>query len=1243
MLLPAPFRRFALVAAALLAAPGLLALNPAEKPADYNARHWDTEDGLPHNSVKQLFQTRDGYLWIGTNYGLARFDGLTFTVFNKNNTPEIRSAQVTSMAETADGSLWIGTASGLLRYQAGRFTRYDRTSGLRGETVNALCVAPDGSLWIGSREGILRWVDGRFLRDVDTTGLDLIGMRHITTARDGAMWIAHGTGAIRVHEGKLTAFGPAQGLPSQQVLFVNADASGRTMAVTQNGLYLLHGDRFAPAAENTSLSSLRGNRTLVDRAGNLWIGSTGGLDRYHDGRAVPYTDRTGRKFGVVDALLEDREGCLWVGSSDGLYRLTDRRAYSLSQADGIAGSMVNTVAPGRDGSLWVSTWNGGVTNLLNGKSTQLTRGAPLSHDTISAIYESPDGAVWFGTRGSSIDRLQDGKVATYVYQSGIATARPVTAFLMDDDGTLLLAIASRGLLQLKDGQIGIVPGAESLATARTTVWKIHRTAEGRLLLATLGGVYERRADRAWVPVLFPTLGGPLAVRDILEVNGTLWLATDGHGLVRWQGSDVRCYREDQGMLDDTLFNVLDDGIGSLWVSSARGIARVRKAELAGLDRGAGGLLNLMTLGRSDGLLSASASGSGTPSATRLTDGRLLFATDQGVAVVDPRLLQVNVQPPTVVLERLLADDQAVPLDGSRSLGADTSRLEFRFTALSLAAPQRLRFRYQLVGSDPGWVDAGKDRRATYTHLSPGRYTFRVMACNNDGVWSETGSSLAFTILPRFYQTIWFRVAAVLALVGLAALFLWLRDRQMHRRQAALGRMNAELDLRVQQRTAELANSLALLKEAQATAASEQTRFKFIFESVPVGISLFSQRLDGTRMRLINDAHLQICGLTRAQADEPGIFQRISHPEDHARQETLNARLESGEINEFSMEKRYVRPDGRTVWVVFSRLKLRQPDSNIEYLTTVVDITASKQAERELAETNRHLVEVSRTAGMAEVATGVLHNVGNVLNSLNVSSTLIATGLRASKADSLARLSGLLQAHADNLAGFLTQDPKGRRVPELIASLAGHSLAERDRLLAETASLQQNVDHIRDIVTMQQTYATAASMAEPLDASRLMEDALRIKTGKLAFDAVRVERAFQATGPVLAEKSKVLQILINLIGNARHACVEADVLSKVITLAVEPAGDRVRLSVRDNGIGIAPENLTRIFAHGFTTKATGHGFGLHSAANAAKEMKGSLTAASAGRGQGATFILELPLARPAATPVPVAELESASRH
>lgn len=291
-----------------------------------------------------------------------------------------------------------------------------------------------------------------------------------------------------------------------------------------------------------------------------------------------------------------------------------------------------------------------------------------------------------------------------------------------------------------------------------------------------------------------------------------------------------------------------------------------------------------------------------------------------------------------------------------------------------------------------------------------------------------------------------------------------------------------------------------------------------------------------------------------------------------------------------------------------------------------DVTEAKRTEEALERTRKELVDASRLAGMAEVATGVLHNVGNVLNSLNVSSTILAAGLRQSKAESLGRLSALLQEHSADLGTFLTQDPKGRRIPEFIASLAAHALDERSRLLAEVESLQKNVDHIREIVVMQQAYATMVGVVEPLDATALVEDALRMNAGALVRHDVRVERDFHPVPLLLAERGKVLQILVNLIRNAKYAADDGGSPDKVITLRLAPgAPGRVLLSVQDNGIGIPSENLTRIFAHGFTTRKTGHGFGLHSSANAAKEMKGTLSVHSDGPGLGATFTLDLPAA------------------
>ena len=328
-------------------------------------------------------------------------------------------------------------------------------------------------------------------------------------------------------------------------------------------------------------------------------------------------------------------------------------------------------------------------------------------------------------------------------------------------------------------------------------------------------------------------------------------------------------------------------------------------------------------------------------------------------------------------------------------------------------------------------------------------------------------------------------------------------------------------------------------------------------------------------------------------------------------------------------EREVWPDGRITWVVGNKLPLRNREGEIMgTFGQSKDVTESKRLESALEKAQGDLVEASRQAGMAEVATGVLHNVGNVLNSLNVSASLIAAGLRQSQAGLLGKLATLFHEHRDDLGAFLTSDPRGRRVPELVASLA-HSLADdHARLIKEITSLQENVDHIKDIVTMQQSYTTMVGILEPLLSDSLMSDAIRMNSASLSRHDVRVVRDFHPAPPVLAERGKVLQILINFIRNAKYACDDApQAAGKIVTfgIALAPDGRHVRLSVTDNGVGISPENLARIFNHGFTTKATGHGFGLHSSANAAKEMKGALTVHSPGPGQGATFTLELPVA------------------
>jgi len=326
------------------------------------------------------------------------------------------------------------------------------------------------------------------------------------------------------------------------------------------------------------------------------------------------------------------------------------------------------------------------------------------------------------------------------------------------------------------------------------------------------------------------------------------------------------------------------------------------------------------------------------------------------------------------------------------------------------------------------------------------------------------------------------------------------------------------------------------------------------------------------------------------------------------------------------------PDGRVTWVLTSKLPFRNVEGKIAgTFGTSKDITPIKEAEEKLDQVHKKLMQASRQAGMAEVATSVLHNVGNVLNSVNVSSSLITEKVRNSKVANVAKIASLLQANEKDFAGFFNNDPKGQQLPGYLTMLATHLAQEQEEILGEVKSLADHIIHIKEIVAMQQDYAKSAGIRESLEVSDLVEDALRMNTGAMARHQVTVLRDFAKVPPILTEKHKVLQILVNLIRNAKYACDDSGRDGKLISLRIRNGDGRVKISVADNGIGIPSENLTRIFNHGFTTRKDGHGFGLHSGALAAKELGGELRAASEGPGCGATFTLELPAVQPDSKP------------
>ncbi len=425
-----------------------------------------------------------------------------------------------------------------------------------------------------------------------------------------------------------------------------------------------------------------------------------------------------------------------------------------------------------------------------------------------------------------------------------------------------------------------------------------------------------------------------------------------------------------------------------------------------------------------------------------------------------------------------------------------------------------------------------------------------------------------------------------------------------------------------------------LKQAQAEVARVEARFRFIFDAAPVGLAWMEPGDVATRVT--NRQYGQITGVPNEQSHQLERYRHATHPDDRKRQDELHAQLIAGEIDKYVLEKRYLQPDGSTRWAMITVRYMRGSGlSDVQEISALVDITERKQAEAELERLHKQLVDTSRQAGMAEVATSVLHNIGNVLNSVNVSTTLLLQHANHSRIASLGKLSDLLAGHAgDALIDFFTHDPRARKIPDYVSALHEALSGENRHLIAEVTALKTHIEHISEVVRMQQDYATVAGMMEPILVTDVIEDALRINENAYGRHGIVVVREFAVNPTISTDRHRVLDILVNLLQNAKNACVDAARTEKSVRIAVTADATNVCVTVMDNGVGIAPENLTRIFAHGFTTRPKGHGFGLHSSAVSAKAIGGSLAATSAGLGTGATLTLQLPLVTPAsAAPAP----------
>jgi transcriptional regulator with PAS, ATPase and Fis domain/ligand-binding sensor domain-containing protein len=830
---------------------------PAEeskKPAtNYVHDVWTTKEGLPQNSITAITQTRDGYLWLGTFGGLARFDGVRFTVFGLGTSQDLKSNRVLCLREDREGNLWIGTdGGGLTRFSRGTFTTYTTQAGLPSNTVFSVYEDQAGILWVGTTEGLTRWK----ARDVTTyTTKDGLPGHHISSIledRSGNLWVGTDEGVARLRGSAVVAYARRDGLLHPFTWFIQQDRAGTIWAGTEGGLARFTDGRFITYAAGDRSSSGRVLSLLEDRAGTFWIASATGLYRLADGILIEHTLNDGASLNRVRSLHEDREGNLWIGTdSSGLHRLKKAALITHSREDGLPADSVVPIVEDHDGSLWIGGVCAGLIRFQAETST-VTQITGPSVGCVWSLHLDRKGTLWIGDQTHGVTQFKNGKFTTYTTKQGLSPGA-VFSIYEDREGSIWIGTAG-GLSRFKDDAFTVYGAADGLLAAE--IQFITQDRQGALWIGTKGGLSRFKAGTFTNYTTKDGLSHNF-VRAIHEdADGILWIGTYGGGLNRYTDGKFTHYTTQEGLFDNIVSRILEDDHGNFWMSGNQGIFRAGRSDLNDFAEGKIRRITSIGYGVSDGMTTSECNGGGQPAGWKTRGGKLWFPTIKGVVAVDPNA--VNPLPPLVAVEEVWMDQQSVKPWQPAQRPPGRGDLEIHYTGLSLLAPEKVRFKYQLEGYDQSWVDAGARRVAYYTNIPPGNYRFRVRAMNNDGVWNEAGAAFEFSLAPHFYQTIWFY-----GLVGVAVVFVGTAGHRYRLRR--LVRRTQELETKVAERTTELVEEKNKLAQAKGQLEEANEDMLSVLNELRLGVAMTDE---AGRISFLNEAAERL--LEKTEDDVLGI-------------------------------------------------------------------------------------------------------------------------------------------------------------------------------------------------------------------------------------------------------------------------------------------------------------------------------------------------------------------------------------
>jgi len=759
-------------------------------------RSWETQAGLPQNTVNAIVQDRSGYLWLGTHDGLARFDGMRFKIFGFE--AGLPSLDIASLLVDRKGSLWIGTyGSGLCQMQDGRIKIMPSPDGQPGsDTITCLQEDAQGRLWAGTGGGLHLYQDGKLIKDSALMPLQHAPVRCLLRSRDGTtMWIGSLTeGLMTYQNGRLeTCPGPAEHESIiAQSLF--EDRENRLWVSIGNGMVLRRdNDQWRIFNETNGLPFAYVTSLAEDADGTIWAGSLDdGLYRFDGSRFSVLRQKDGLSADDIRSLYCDQEGDLWVGTrTGGLDRLNRRRLAVIGSAQGLTNDFTRSVAQTPDGTIWVGTTGG---SLYRGN---LSHFEPFRPDPIVYFYASvesvltaPDGSLWWGS--GALMHWQDNRLVTCITNEPWLRNVQVTALQNDRRGGMWIGTGRGRLLHLQNGAFTEFPNEITHAT----ITSLAVQPDGSLWVGTVAnGVKFIRAGSEVVSSITNGLPPKASIRTLyLDGDGTLWIGTAGNGLNCWRAGKVTSFTGGQGLAPRTVSQIVEDDYGCLWLGCGRSIYKVGKRDLLDCADGKRPFVHSHSFGINDGMLAEECSGGFCPAGLKTKSGLICISTVKGLVFLDPNTLHDETPPPETLLEEVLVNGQRQTLAtaGENAAGGrprllitpGAKDLEIRYTAIEFSSPEKIGFRYKLDPMDTAWTEAGSGRAFNYQRIPPGDYTFHVQACNADGVWNEHETTLKFTVLPFFWETAWFHATSTLTSATLLAGVLWLVVRRRYKRRLA---------------------------------------------------------------------------------------------------------------------------------------------------------------------------------------------------------------------------------------------------------------------------------------------------------------------------------------------------------------------------------------------------------------------------------------------------------------------------